>query len=176
MATSKSTLHTYSPEDVVIILNRGEFTHQVSGYTDGTFIGVTRVIPHSTPYVGADGHNARTVRAVRNADITLTLSQVSKSNDFFSKLLEDDERTRDGSACFEIIIKDTTGRTVMSSPECYINTIPDSEFSTEISDVAWVFHAIDLSTHLGGNGRLSPDDVSALTDLGYTVENRWVVS
>jgi len=44
----------YSPEAVVIILSKGDFVHQVTGFAEGTFISATRMVPASEPYIGSD--------------------------------------------------------------------------------------------------------------------------
>lgn len=44
----------YSPESVVIILSKGDFVHQVTGFADSTFISATRMVPASEPYIGSD--------------------------------------------------------------------------------------------------------------------------
>lgn len=175
MAVAKDILASYSPEDVVVILHNSKFSHILSGYTEGTFLEVERVVPHATPYNGADGTNARVVRGVKNVDITLTLHQASESNDVLSQLLVRDESTRDGQDIFAITIKDNTGRTVMSSPQAYLGTVASTAFSQEISDRAWTLHAINAIQHIGGNARVTPDGASALNDLGYTLEDRWSV-
>lgn len=172
MAT-KEILATYSPEDVVIVLSNDKFSHVISGYTEGEFISVTRTVPHATLQNGADGTNARVVRAVKNCDITLTLMSSGESNDILSQLLVLDEGSRDGSDTFSITIKDNTGRTVMSSPQVFIGSNPDVTFGIEVTDRVWTLHAIHLTTHAGGNGRMSPDAFESATDLGYTPDQRW---
>lgn len=39
----------YSPESVVVILSKGDFVHQVTGFADGTFINATRLVAASEP-------------------------------------------------------------------------------------------------------------------------------
>lgn len=173
MAIAKEILATYSPENIVVILHNSKFSHQVSGFQEGTFLEIERTIPHATLQNGADGTNARVVRAVKNSDITLTLMQTSESNDVLSQLLVLDEGSRDGSDVFAITIKDTSGRTVASSAAAFIGTTPSMGFSEEISQRDWVIHAIHMNIHIGGNGRFTPDGQDAITDLGYTFEDRW---
>jgi hypothetical protein len=173
MASAKNILATYSPEDVIITIHNSRFSHIISGYSDSTFIELTRLVPHATLYNGADGTNARVVRAVRNYDITLTLHQASESNDVLSQLLLLDEISRDGRDIFAITLKDATGRTLYSSPSAFIGTDPDLQFGAEISDRAWVISAVYLERHIGGNGRLTPDGQEALTALGKEVDPKW---
>lgn len=174
MAGIKQILASYSPEDVTIILSNDRFTHQVVGGTEGEFLTITRTVPHAELVNGADGSNARVVRAIKNADITLTLMQTSETNDVLSQALALDEASRDGRDCFSVTIKDNTGRSVYSSPQAFIGTTPDSGFAETVSDRAWILHAIHLNQHLGGNGTLTPDGAETLGQLEYTVENRWL--
>lgn len=173
MAAVKQIMATYSPEDITIILFNDRFTHQVVGTTEGEFITVTRTVPHAELVNGADGSNARVVRAIKNADITMTLMQTSETNDVLSRLLVEDEITRDGRDCFGVTIKDNVGRTVMSSPQAFIGTNPDVSFAETLSDTVWVIHAIHLEQHVGGNGLVTPDTGETLGDLGYQLEARW---
>lgn len=176
MASTKEILASYSPEDVTVVISNDRFSHFVSGYTEGTFLSVTRTVPHAVLQNGADGANARVVRGVKNCDITLTLMATSESNDIFSQILALDEGSRDGTDTFSLTIKDNTGRTVMSSPQAFIGTNPDIDFGIEVSDRAWVLHAIHLTNHTGGNGRFSPEGFESATDLGYVAADRWIPS
>lgn len=166
-------LASYSPEDTQIVLSNSMFTHTISGYADGTFITVSRVIPHATLYTGADGSNARVVRAVKNCDVTLTLHNAAESNDILSQLLLRDEESRDGRDTFSITIKDNLGRTVASAGTAFIGTSPDTAYGIEITEVDWGLHAIGMSIYQGGNGKLSPEAWDTLTALGGTPDERW---
>lgn len=44
----------YSPEAVNIVISVGDFTHQVTGFVEGTFISATRLVAASEPYIGSD--------------------------------------------------------------------------------------------------------------------------
>lgn len=44
----------YSPEAVNVVISVGDFTHQVTGFVEGTFISATRMVPSSEPYIGSD--------------------------------------------------------------------------------------------------------------------------
>lgn len=173
MAAAKDILASYSPEDVIVVIAGSGFSHIISGTAEGTFISVTRIIPHATLYNGADASNARVVRAVKNADVTITLHSASESNDVLSQLLANDEASRDGSDVFSITIKDNSGRTVMSAPSAFIGTTPDTDFGIEITERPWVIHAINLTQTIGGNGPLSGDSSEALGGTGATVDDRW---
>lgn len=168
-----SILASYSPESVVVVISNDKFTHQLSGFAESTFISITRLVEHATLYNGADASNVRVVRGVKNCDVTLTLHQASESNDVLSQLLVMDETTRNGEDVFAITIKDTSGRTVASSPAAFIGTSPDIEFGVEVSERAWVIRAINLDIHAGGNGKMLASTYDTMADLGMDVDSVW---
>ena len=173
VAPVSNILATYSPESVVITIGNDKFVHTISGYADGTFLNITRLVDHATLYNGADATNARVVRAVKNCDITLTLHQASESNDVLSQLLILDEDSRDGSDVFYITIKDNSGRTVASSPAAFIGTPPDIGMGTDITERDWVLRAIKLDIFAGGNGKFTADTFGQVSTLGYTPDPVW---
>lgn len=166
-------LATYSPEDVVVVISNSNFSHTISGYTDGSFLSITRTVPFAAPYVGADGSNARVVRAVKNRDVTLTLHQASESNDVLTRLLALDSESRNNDNLFSITIKDVSGRTVASSSQAYIGNDPDIDFGTDVSDRAWTLHAIGMEIFIGGNGKFTASTFGTVNDLGYTPNEYW---
>src|SRR5690606_2866267 len=106
-------------------------------------------------------------------DITLTLHQASESNDVLSQLLSMDEESRNGDDVFSITIKDTSGRTVASSPAAFIGTSPDTDFGTDVSERAWVLKAISVEFHAGGNGKMTSATFDTLGTLGAEVDPAW---
>lgn len=172
MAVDK-ILATYSPESVIVVISNDKFSHTISGYADGTFLSISRVVDHATMYTGADASNARVVRAVKNCDITLTLHQASESNDVLSQLLILDEQSRDGTDVFAITIKDMSGRTVASSPAAFIGTSPDVAFGVDLAEHDWMIHAISLDIMAGGNGKFTGATFQTMVDLGATPDNFW---
>lgn len=164
-------LGSYSPESVTVVLSNNKFTHTVSGFADGTFINITRTIPHATLYTGADASNVRVVRAVKNCEVTLTLHQSSESNDILSQLLIMDEDTRSGEDIFTMTIKDTSGRTVAQSDAVFIGTSPDVGFGVEVGERAWVLQAINMNIYEGGNGKFTTAGWETITSLSDEAPN-----
>ena len=41
----------YSPEAVTIVISKGSFVHQVTGFAEGTFISATRLVAASEPLI-----------------------------------------------------------------------------------------------------------------------------
>lgn len=166
-------LGSYSPESVIIVLSNDKFQHTISGYADGTFLNIARVIPHATLYTGSDATNARVTRNVRNHDVTLTLHQAAESNDVLSALLRLDEESRNLDWVFSMTIKDTSGRMGLSAINCFIGTVPDQGFGADIETRDWVLHAVGADVHIGGNGKFTGDTAQALADMGVTYDDYW---
>jgi hypothetical protein len=173
MAAVQEILGTYSPEDLIITISNAFFSHSITGYADGTFVNVTRLVPPSTLYTGSDNTNARVVRANKGSTITITLHQASESNDILSQALIMDESTRDGTWCFNILVKDGTGRSLYFSPQAFIATNPEASFGAEIGTRAWDIQCVSLSNYTGGNGKLTDDAYRTLQSMGVTVDPRW---
>jgi len=173
MAPVNQILASYSPESVIIVIGNDKFSHTINGYADGSFLTISRVVPHATLYTGADATNVRVVRKVRNYDITLTLHQASESNDVLSQLLMLDEESRNGDDIFYITIKDTSGRTVASSSSAFIGTDPEYSFGVDLAETAWVIHAVGMELVAGGNGKFTGATWDTLNDLGRTPDAVW---
>ena len=170
-----TNLGTYSPEEVhfIISLPAADIVHMVSGYMDGTFINVSREVPLSSLYVGADNSGARTLRTNRSATITLSLHQSSGSNDVLTQLYLNDQDAKDNTWLFNVLIKDSSGRSLYQGRQSFIGQLPDSGFSTEISQRDWVIQVRDLEQKIGGNAQYDPSDEAAITALGGTPDPRF---
>jgi Protein of unknown function (DUF3277) len=172
MSTSK-ILGSYSPENVTVVINHSDFSHIIGGFVEGAFVSVSRENPHATLYTGADLSNARVIRRNKGGTISVSLHQASESNDVLSYLLQKDEENADGTWLFGMTIKDELGRSVFHSPVCFISNPPEASFGTDLGDRTWVIQAVSIDQVQGGNGKLSPDTVATLTELGFAPEDRW---
>lgn len=168
-----SLLGTYSPEEIQVVISVADQVHVVSGFADGTFINITRQTPASELYVGADLSTGRTKRRNKASTIDITLAQYSASNDFFQRIQSLDEEDATDTYVFTLTLKDNSGRTVASSNQAFIATTPDVSFDTTMGTRMWQISAISLSTHYGGNAKLSDATVSTLAALEYDVPDRW---
>lgn len=166
-------LASYSPEDVNVIIAGGGISHHITGYVDGTFLAISRLVDASTPYSGADVSNARVVRSNKNSSVSLTLGQYSESNDILSQLLRNDELTRDSTNIFSMTIKDNSGRSLYYSRQCYIGKSPDASYSTGIEGRDWMIHCVKLEQNQGGNAEFTPSTAAELLAIDGTVDARW---
>lgn len=166
-------LGTYSPEDVQTVISVRDVIHTVSGYVDGTFINVTRAVPSSILYQGADNSGGRTLRSNKAGTVALTLHQLSSTNDVLSWLHERDQEARDNTWLFSMLIKDNTGRSLYYARQCFISQLPESGFSTEVGERAWEIQSVNLQQLIGGNAVIDPATEQAILALGGTVDTRW---
>lgn len=168
-------LGTYSPKDVQIILTGTvkDINHVINGTADGTFITISRLIPRAEMYNGADSSNIRVIRDIENHEITVTLHQGSESNDVLSQLFELDKIHRRGDYLFNLMIKDSGGRTLVSASNCFISSPPDLEYGVEVMERPWVITAVCADMFIGGHAKFTPDTANTLQELGMEIEDTW---
>lgn len=136
---------TYSPKKVVVSY-KGQI---LSGFADGTFVKVERASASFAKTVGADGEVARTASADRSGKVTVTLLQSSISNDLLSQNLNTDELTNLNTG--PLMIKDTSGTTLVLASEAWIMGQPAPELGKELGSREWVFETGNLEMFTGGN-------------------------
>lgn len=172
---SANILSTYFPEAVSIIIGNDNFNHIVSGVAEDTFITIARETPATQLVIGGDMSAMRIRRKNRASTVTVTLMQGSDSNDVFSQILKNDEDAMNNDWLFHLTIKDGSGRSVFFSPQAYIANMPDISFGTEGDNRDWIIQCIDLDSHVGGGGLLTPEVAGTLEDVGYNVPADWRV-
>jgi hypothetical protein len=136
----------YSPEDVSVLL--GGF-HNLSGFADGTFLSISKANPVYTTRESSDGAISRTYKNSQVYNLSLTLHQASESNQILSYMSKLDELTQMGK--FPFLVKDNLGSTLFFSLTSWIETMPDSSFSTSIETREWVIKCSQATFNLGGN-------------------------
>lgn len=168
-----ANLGSYSPEDVVILITHPRISHTISGTAEGTFVSYARTVPRSTLTVGADLHAARTMRRNKAGTVTITLMQSAESNDVLSMLAQNDENAHNNDWIFSLTIKDLQGRSLFFAPQAFIGNDPETSYGTDLGTREWTIEVIGVQRYDGGSSLLSPENVETLTELGYTVEDRW---
>lgn len=148
---SKRLAH-YSPEDVTVIIAG---TYQVTGFASGTFVSISKTTPIFSERVSADGVAARRHTGNDLYRISLTLHQSSDSNQALTYMSRIDDLTRMGK--FPMIIKDQLGTSLFFGSQCWIENVPDLDFSEDITEREWVIVAHGVM-NVGGN-----DDPSSTT-------------
>lgn len=167
----------YSPDDFSIILSKGDFVHKVTGFADGTFISMERLVPTSEPYQGVgDNSMARTKRRVTSMNVSISLHQASPSNYVLQKLQDADAQDPlSNEWVFNCTIKDLSGQTIMSTSNAIIMAPATADFSTTIETRDWGIFMFGSNLQLGGNMPLSEQEVASVEALGYEVDERWKI-
>lgn len=174
---SDNFIANYLPDDFTIILSKGDFVHRVTGFADGIFVSMDRIVPSSTPYQGVgDNSFARVKRRVTAMNVTITLHQGSPSNTLFQQLQIADANVPDNRYVFNCTMKDMSGQTVASSNSAVIVAPANASFGSEFGTRDWGIYLFGSDIFIGGNTPLAPSEVAAMEALGGSVDERWRVS
>lgn len=163
----------YSPEAVNVIISVGDFTHQVTGFVEGTFISATRMVPASEPYIGSDLSGGRVKRRNRSMNVTISLHQYAQSNYVLQALQRADEGDDGNTYVAAMTVKDQSGQTMFFSSQTIIATTPDVTLSSTTEQRDWTFFMFNTDNYIGGNTPLDAAAVQAVEAVGGTVDDRW---
>jgi len=136
---------TYDPKQVSVIVG-GKI---ITGFSDSTFIKIERNDQAFTLKVGVDGEGTRSKSNNKSGKATLTLMQSSGSNDDLSGFAAADELSNTGAV--PLMIKDNSGRTLVTALTAWVMKYPDEEFAKEVSTRAWVLETDEIDIFVGGN-------------------------
>lgn len=138
-------VRTYSPDQVKVIVG----PHAITGPGPETFVTIEEVSDGITSESGAYGDVARVVSTDTRHDITITLQQTSRSNDFLSALYARDRATG-GDGTFPITVTDLRGGTLFAGVAWVVKRAP-ANFATGLETKEWPLQAVGSFTN-GGNG------------------------
>lgn len=139
-------LQHYSPEDVTVLLLG---IKPIEGFSEGTFIKISKDVPSYTTSRSSDGKIARKYDNDDTYTITLTLMSTSPSNEVLDAWFKADRITR--VAKLPIIIKDQLGSTLFTSTTTWIESPADVDFGTTITDRVWTLRSSQAVLINGGN-------------------------
>lgn len=136
-----TVVNTYSPNDVVVSV--GGFI--VVGWNTITITrtDVTKMIR------GIRGQNTRSVSLDSSCTVSIEVLQTSTTNDIFSEIVRQDRIKQTGR--LEIQIKDTSGRSVLTSQNAYIANSPDMVYGADIGTRTWVIQCMSADYEVKGN-------------------------
>ena len=121
----------------------------MEGFADGTRVTVEFDEEQFTKVTGSDGLTTRSKSNNYAGNVTLTLQQSSRSNDFLSGLWNADRVNNAGVV--PILIKDNSGRTLWAAEHAWVQQMPSQEFGKASSDREWVLDTDKLTGTAGGN-------------------------
>ena len=136
---------TYDPKQVSVIVG-GTI---LSGFTDGTFIVAERNDPAFNLKVGVDGIGTRAKTNNLSGKVTITLHQSSNSNDVLSAFASADQLSNSGAV--PLLIRDASGRTLITALTAWVQKLANSEFAKEVSNRVWILETDQLVMFDGGN-------------------------
>lgn len=139
---------TYDSSQVSIILAGLPLT----GLAPDTFISVEQDEDSFTLQIGADGEGSRSKSNNRSATIAATLLQGSAANDLLSALHNLDINSPSGDSIGPFLLKDNSGRTLISAAKAWIQKPPAVEFAREGGTREWTFRTERIEWgNIGGN-------------------------
>lgn len=138
-------VRTYDPKQIIVTVGGVP----ISGYTEGTFVTISRDEDTWTKNVGADGLVSRVKTNNFTGSVVITLKQTSPSNDYLSGLIAVDEVTNIGVV--PVLIKDLSGNSTYFSATGWVKKYSDSTFAKEIGDREWTIDLSTLDLFVGSN-------------------------
>lgn len=167
----------YSPDDYTIVLSvpGKNFTHKITGFAEGSFLSMERLVPTSVPYQGV-GEKAvgRVKRKITSISATISLSQLSSSNDVLQALqAADAQDSTSNEWVFTCTMSDLSGTHKIFTDTAIIQAPATKNFSDAIETRDWTIHMFDSTEEGGGNMLLSAQEVASIEAAGGTVEDRW---
>lgn len=154
---------TYTPSDVIVA---------ISGYivTGVVSVNITWNAETFKKVSGIRGQVTRVQNRDTSATMTIELLQTSSTNDVFTDLLIEDKSKQ--SSRLQVSVKDTSGRTEISSLDAFIASFPEVSFSDGFTNRVWTIHMLSTTTSVGGNGKQFPDIFNAAGEaVGEIVGN-----
>ena len=135
---------TYSPTEVYLTLPG----HTVSGWMN---ISIERSAKMFITKRGIRGKHTRVLNKDTSATITVSLLQVSPTNDVFNRILELDEQY--GTGRIELQLADKSGSSVFKSNEAYITGYPAEKFSDGFEQRVWEIFCQSTEWATRGNSK-----------------------
>lgn len=131
------------PKKVVVTF--GE--QNIGGWADGEFISVAFSEAFSK-VVGADGEATRVMSNDDSAEVTITLMQSSKSNDYLTQKYLIDRAS--GVAVLPFTVTNLLGTEIIAAAEAWVAKLPDVKYSKGAETRAWTLHLAKAIVHIGG--------------------------
>lgn len=139
---------TYSPKRLILAINGV----QITGFSDTDIVTVTQDEPKFVKYIAVDGDVSRSYNPSSSGRFVISLNQTSQANEVLSTLLALDVATNTGEATFVVTLRDTNSNgTSYIAKNCWVENMPESSFSKEITTREWVIDTADMSYFVAGH-------------------------
>ena len=172
-----STLSSYRPSSLVIAISHpsSNTSHIVNGLSKDSVVSIEFPEATWTEKTLNGGETVRTPSKDNTLRMTIHLDQTSASNDYLSGLAKHDEKDLTGlDGQFTCTFADKSSRTYAYSAECFIKRPMSYEYGSDTSVRDWIIVMPDAEQHLGGSGRIDPELLTALKQLGVDVDDVWI--
>ncbi|WP_443699032.1 hypothetical protein [Pseudomonas sp.] len=141
------TVNCYSPSDVSLTIGG----YVITGWDNFT---ISRRVKGFSPIYGIRGKNTRVKSKDTSATISISLIQTSPSNDVLGYIHELD--LDEGTARINLMLKDTSGKSVFSSNEAFITSYPTVSYTGDFTYRNWEIFLQSTNTYnITGNSRPS---------------------
>lgn len=170
---SNELLGTYTPEEVTVTISGVFGVHTISGFADGSYVNVSRMVAASELYIGGDLTAYRVKRRNKSATVGITLHAAAVSNTVLQQIQAADESDSGNTYVFSILIKDGSGMSKFFARQAFIASVPDTSFSTGADTRDWTIQAVSMNFEVGGNTPLSASDVAVIEAMGGQVPTVW---
>ena len=136
---------TYNPADVILIVGG----YQCTGWDE---ISIERSTPTYRLVKGIRGKHTRVRDKDTSAMLTVSLMQVSPTNDVLSEIHAQDNLY--GTGRIELSLADKSGNSKFGSSEAYITGYPKRSFKDQIEFVVWTIQCQSTDDYwVGGNNQ-----------------------
>lgn len=140
MAFQNNYIATYDPKEVVLLING----YEVTGYTEGTGIAVTREANLVEKKVGVNGRFSLSKNRNDTGTMTVSLQATSEDNGVLEGFVETAKQIGT-SVIVPILLLDPNGALISSSIG-WIETQADFNVEEGVSDREWTIGLGDVST------------------------------
>lgn len=124
----------------------------LTGLSDGDSVTARRNQPIYNSRAGNDGAVGRAKVTDKRGQVEVHIMQTSEMNDLLSTTFNLDSLSEEGSFVGPLIVKDLSGRTVISAGDAWLMQVGDVAFASgEVGERVYTFEAADLVMVLGGN-------------------------
>lgn len=158
---------TYAPSEVTVAFAGKHFV----GFSDGSFVRITRVDPLYTSKRAMDGEVSVTQQTKSIWKVTVTLQQTSETNSFLSgvqRILI--EKNITAFRWLPLIIKDNSGSTMFFAKDVWIENVPETTFADDMQTREWVFACNEAVMNLGSNSEDEDDITKAIAAAGFLLD------
>jgi hypothetical protein len=122
-----------------------------TGYADGKWFTSKQKSPSFTSKEGTDGFVARAKTNRRLLEVTISLLQVSASNDYLTGLHLLDVNQPNGAGIGSLVLEDLQGTTLVQCTTAWITTFADIELDRDVSMRTWTLEGPWSIYLVGGN-------------------------